>query len=274
MQQISSQLRFNGKKIVLIPTMGYFHDGHLSLMKWGRKHGDILVVSLFVNPTQFGPNEDLSRYPRDLERDKKLAEDVKVDILFTPSSTNMYSENHSSWVYVEKLSKGLCGRSRPEHFKGVCTVVCKLFNIVQPHMAVFGEKDWQQLKIIQKMVKDLNMPIEVVGRPTIREDDGLAMSSRNTYLSPEERKEAANIYKGLKKAQQWVKKGIKTREDLLTKLVNFYKEKIPSGKIDYVDLVHPEELYPLEKVEQKGLIAVAIFIGKARLIDNIMIKGE
>ena len=274
MQSLSFELRTKGKKIVFVPTMGYFHEGHLSLMRWGRKHGDVLVVSVFVNPTQFGPNEDLSRYPRDLERDKALAEKEKVDVLFVPKAEDMYSDDHSSWVEVKGLSEVLCGKSRPGHFRGVCTVVCKLFNIVQPHIAVFGEKDWQQLKIIQKMVKDLNIPVKVVGRPIVREKDGLAMSSRNTYLSSEERKEATNIYKGLQLAKSFVKQGILDREELLTRVKNFYKEKIPLGKIDYVELVHPEKLYPVERVEGKALLAVAIFIGKARLIDNILLEGE
>lgn len=274
MQSLSFELRTKGKKIVFVPTMGYFHEGHLSLMRWGRKHGDVLVVSVFVNPTQFGPNEDLSRYPRDLERDKALAEKEKVDVLFVPKAEDMYSDDHSSWVEVKGLSEVLCGKSRPGHFRGVCTVVCKLFNIVQPHIAVFGEKDWQQLKIIQKMVKDLNIPVKVVGRPIVREKDGLAMSSRNTYLSSEERKEATNIYKGLQLAKSLVKQGILDREELLTRVKNFYKEKIPLGKIDYVELVHPEKLHPVERVEGKALLAVAIFIGKARLIDNILLEGE
>ncbi len=274
MQSLSFELRTKGKKIVFVPTMGYFHEGHLSLMRWGRKHGDVLVVSVFVNPTQFGPNEDLSRYPRDLERDKALAEKEKVDVLFVPKAEDMYSDDHSSWVEVKGLGEVLCGKSRPGHFRGVCTVVCKLFNIVQPHIAVFGEKDWQQLKIIQKMVKDLNIPVKVVGRPIVREKDGLAMSSRNTYLSSEERKEATNIYKGLQLAKSLVKQGILDREELLTRVKNFYKEKIPSGKIDYVELVHPEKLHPVERVEGKALLAVAIFIGKARLIDNILLEGE
>ncbi len=273
MQKLSFDLRSKGKKIVFVPTMGYFHEGHLSLMRWGRKQGDVLIVSLFVNPTQFGPNEDLSRYPRDLERDIALAEKERVDILFVPRAEDMYSDDHSSWVEVKGLSEVLCGKSRPGHFRGVCTVVCKLFNIVQPHIAVFGEKDWQQLKIIQKMVKDLNIPVKVVGRPIVREKDGLAMSSRNTYLSSEERKEATNIYKGLELARSLVKEGILDREELLTRVKNFYREKIPSGKIDYVELVHPERLQPIEKIEGKALLAVAIFIGKARLIDNILLEG-
>ena len=271
MQKISSELRSQGKKIVFVPTMGYFHEGHLSLMRWGRTQGDVLVVSLFVNPTQFGPTEDLDRYPKDFERDKILAEKEGVDILFAPKSEDMYKD-HSTWVVVEGLSEVLCGKSRPGHFRGVCTVVCKLFNIVQPHIAVFGEKDWQQLKIIQKMVKDLNFPVKVVGRPTVREQDGLAMSSRNTYLSDKERKEASNIYLGLKMAKEMVEKGVVDREEILTRVKDFYTQKIPSGKIDYIDLVHPEDLYPIEKVEDRALLAVAVFIGKARLIDNILLQ--
>lgn len=273
-QELTLKLRCSEKIISLVPTMGYFHEGHLSLMRWARENSDLVFVSLFVNPTQFGPNEDLSRYPRDFERDKKMAQEVGVDYLFAPETNDIYLPDHGTWVSVPKLSQYLCGRSRPGHFQGVCTIVLKLFNLINPHIAVFGEKDFQQLVIIKKMVKDLNVPVEIVGRPIIREPEGLAMSSRNAYLTEKERKEAANIYKGLVKARQWVKNGQKNSETIIAKLTECYMETIPSGEIDYIEIVDPENLTPIEEIENRALLAVAIFLGKARLIDNIMLEVD
>ncbi len=271
-QELTLNLRCSEKSVSLVPTMGYFHKGHLSLMRWAREHSDIVVVSLFVNPTQFGPNEDLDRYPRDFERDKKMAEEVGVDYLFAPEVDDIYYPDHATWVNVPKLSQYLCGKSRPTHFQGVCTIVLKLFNVVNPNIAVFGEKDFQQLVIIKKMVRDLNVPVKIVGRPTVREPDGLAMSSRNAYLNEKERKEAANIYKGLVKAREWVKNGQTNSETIIAKLTEWFMEHIPSGEIDYIEIVDQENLTPIEEIEDKARLAVAIFLGKARLIDNILLE--
>ena len=207
MNKKAEEWRKNGKIIAFVPTMGYFHEGHLSLFRIARKKGDILVVSIFINPIQFGPTEDFKSYPRDLERDKSLAEKEKVDVLFVPSEKDMYPEGYQTFVEVTKLTNHLCGLSRPGHFKGVTTVVAKLFNIVKPHIAFFGFKDYQQYLVIKRMVKDLNFSIEIVGCPIVREPDGLAMSSRNTYLTPEQRKSALSLFKGLKLAQEMIDKG-------------------------------------------------------------------
>lgn len=261
------------RKIGFVPTMGYFHEAHLSLMRWARENCQTLVVSLFVNPTQFGPGEDYESYPRDLERDKELAASEGADVLFVPDTEKMYAQNHATWVNVPDLSKELCGKSRPNHFQGVCTVVCKLLNIVLPHVAVFGRKDWQQLAIISRMVRDLNLPVTIQGRPIVREEDGLAMSSRNIYLSEQERSEACQIYAGLLQAQKWLQEGMNKSSELLDKLRDFYEQNIPSGQIDYLQIVHPEEMKPMHNINQSALLAVAIRIGKARLIDNILLEG-
>ncbi len=270
-QNLTLKLRCE-KKLSLVPTMGYFHEGHLSLMRWARENSDVVFVSLFVNPTQFGPKEDFNRYPRDIDRDKKLAEEVGVDYLFMPEVGDIYRDDHGTWVNVPKLSQYLCGKSRPGHFQGVCTIVLKLFNLINPHIAVFGEKDYQQLIIIKKMVEDLNVPVEVVGRPIVREKDGLAMSSRNAYLTEKERKEAVHIFKGLRKAKKWVESGLRDSESIISKLTECYMENIPSGEIDYIEIVDPKDLTPIKVIEKKALLAVAIFLGKARLIDNIMLE--
>ncbi|WP_457571751.1 pantoate--beta-alanine ligase [Desulfovulcanus sp.] len=272
LQQVCLDLRSQGLKIALVPTMGYFHEGHLSLMRWARQNCDQLIVSLFVNPTQFAPHEDLEAYPRDLERDKDLAQKEGVDILFTPSPEDLYLPGHSTWVEVPDLARNLCGASRPTHFRGVATIVCKLFNLILPHVAVFGQKDWQQLTIIKRMVKDLNLPIDVVGRPIVREPDGLAMSSRNAYLSLTERKQACFIYKGLLMAQTMVKDTYEQAETIKRALKEFYQKNIPDGRIDYIELVHPEQLTPVSLIDQPTLLAVAIYLGKARLIDNILLE--
>ncbi len=268
MQNFSESLRLSGKKIVFVPTMGYLHEGHLTLMREGRKRGDILVVSIFVNPTQFGPGEDYDRYPRDLERDIKLMEDIPVDIVFHPSVEDMYPEGYQTYVEVTEITKYLCGRSRPGHFRGVTTVVAKLFNIVKPHIAIFGMKDYQQLKVIERMVKDLNFDIEIVGVPIVREEDGLAMSSRNTYLSPEERVKALSIYRALEKAKELFRKG-ERNADKIRDLVSSMLE----GEIDYVSVCDPESFEELDVIKDKALLAVAVKIGKARLIDNTILGG-
>ncbi len=207
MKRYSAQARAMNKRIAFVPTMGFLHEGHLSLMREGKNQGDILIVSIFVNPTQFGPSEDFERYPRDFARDSRMAERVGVDVLFAPEAREMYPPGHQSFIRVTEVTRGLCGKSRPTHFQGVATVVGMLFNIVRPHVALFGEKDFQQLVTIQQMVKDLHMDVEVVGMPIIREADGLAMSSRNTYLNPDERKAALSLHRSLERAREWISKG-------------------------------------------------------------------
>lgn len=257
-----------GKIIGFVPTMGYFHEGHLSLMEIARKRSDVLVVSIFVNPIQFGPNEDYNRYPRDLKRDLKLAEERGVDIVFHPDNREMYQENFQTYVNVEKLTKGMCGKYRPGHFRGVTTVVAKLFNIVQPDVAVFGQKDAQQAIVIKRMVRDLNFPVEIVVGPVIREHDGLAMSSRNTYLNDEERKQAPMIYKALKVAREKVKMGNRDAAKLKEIIENTIATA-PLARIEYVEIVDDENLEPVSEVKPGTLAAVAVWFGKTRLIDNI-----
>ncbi|MFP4284300.1 MAG: pantoate--beta-alanine ligase [Desulfovermiculus sp.] len=266
-------LRCSGQITALVPTMGFFHEGHLSLMRWARDNADTVLVSLFVNPAQFGPSEDLDRYPRDLERDQDLAREAGVDVLFIPKVDDVYTKDHDTWVDVPGLSTFLCGQSRPHFFRGVCTVVCKLLNMALPHKAVFGQKDWQQMVVITRMARDLNLPVQIVARPTVREEDGLAMSSRNAYLSPNERDEAAHIYSGLKKVQEWADRGEREISKLKTLLEEYYARHVPSGRIDYVQFVHPWELTPMDTLEDKVLVAVAVHVGSARLIDNMHVQG-
>ena len=256
-----------GLTVGFVPTMGYLHEGHESLIKRAALENHRVVVSIFVNPTQFGPNEDLEAYPRDLDRDMKLCENAGCSMIFHPGVEEMYGEDFSTFVEVENLTKGLCGKSRPIHFRGVCTVVSKLFNIVAPHKAYFGEKDAQQLAVIKKMVKDLNMDLEVVGCPIVREEDGLAKSSRNTYLSKEEREAATVLNKALLEAKEAMKLGERNTErivDLISKRIN--EEAL--AKIDYVEIVDSLTMEKVDKIEKTVLVAIAVFIGKTRLIDN------
>ncbi len=271
MQDLSESLRRQGKVIAFVPTMGYFHKGHLKLFEEGRKRGDVLVVSLFVNPIQFGKGEDFETYPRDFERDKGLAEEAGVDVLFTPRAEEMYPEGFQTYVTVERVTKNLCGAFRPGHFKGVTTVVAKLFNIVKPHIAIFGEKDYQQLVTVRRMVKDLNMDVEVVGVPTVREDDGLAMSSRNTYLSPEERKAATLLYRALKEGERLYREGERNGRNIV-KAVESVLRREPLIRIEYVKVCDPETIEDLETIEERALLALAARIGKARLIDNLLLS--
>ncbi len=271
LQQICLERR-NQQTIGLVPTMGYFHEGHLSLMDWARKHCDMLIVSLFVNPSQFGPGEDLAAYPRDEERDRQLAREHGVDILFLPSAEAMYAPDHATWVQVPELAKGLCGTTRPLHFQGMATVVTKLLNLTQPHVAVFGEKDWQQLAIIKRMVRDLHMPIRIVGRPTLREKDGLAMSSRNAYLTAEERKHAPRLFQGLAMAAKMVREGERQTKKLRANIMSWYEENLPLGRLDYVAIVDPDSMQEVSKIDGPVLCAVAMYVGKARLIDNILME--
>jgi len=271
MQKRADEIREAKKIIGFVPTMGYLHEGHLSLVRIARKKADVVVVSIFVNPIQFLPEEDYNSYPRDFKRDKKLLQKEKVDIIFYPSVREMYPEKLLTKVSVPYLTETLCGEKRPGHFDGVATVVAKLFNIVKPHFAVFGEKDFQQQVVIKKMVKDLNFDVKIVTGPTVRERDGLAVSSRNEYLSPEERKRAPVLYRSLELAKKMVKKGEKDPEKIKKAMLEMIKKEKPS-KIDYVEIVNPETLHPVSKIEKKVLVAVAVRFGKARLIDNILLK--
>ena len=271
MQSLSQRIREEGKTISFVPTMGYLHQGHLSLIRQARKDGQVLIVSIFVNPTQFGAGEDYSRYPRDLERDKKLAEQEGVDILFVPSSKEMYPQGYHTFIEVEKLSAPLCGRSRPGHFRGVVTIVAKLFNIVSPHIAYFGQKDAQQALLIKRVVNDLNMDIEIKVLPIVREKDGLALSSRNEYLNPEERRAALVLYKSLQEAQRRLDSGERDSRKIIQRMEEIIKrEKL--ARIDYVSIVDGETLEDRGRIGGKTLIALAVWIGKTRLIDNLALE--
>jgi pantoate--beta-alanine ligase len=271
MQSLADLLRSEGKTIGLVPTMGFMHEGHLSLMRIARPKCDVLVVSIFVNPTQFGPNEDLNKYPRDFDRDEKLCREEKVDVIFYPTKDMMYSEPYVTFINVEKLSETMCGLSRPGHFKGVATVVAKLFNIVKPHFAVFGQKDFQQAVIIKQMVRDLNFPVEILTGPIVREVDGLAMSSRNRYLSPTERQNALVLYNSLKLAEKLVREGNDDSDFIHAKMKNLIQQ-IPEANIDYIAIVDSNALIPVGKIKNNALIALAVKIGSTRLIDNTLIR--
>lgn len=271
MKKICRELR-KEKTIGFVPTMGYLHEGHLSLVRRSKKENDITVVSIFVNPTQFGPNEDYNSYPRNLNRDASLLEKEDVDYVFIPEIEQMYPKDYSTYINEEKLSRHLCGRSRPGHFRGVCTVVTRLFNIVKPNRAYFGQKDAQQFRVIRRMVRDLNMDVEVIECPIVREPDGLAMSSRNIYLSTEERNQALALNRSLKIAENLYRSGEKNTERMKEKIVQ-YLSSFDKIKIDYVEIVSEETLEPVEKIEGKVVVAIAAWVGKARLIDNTIL-GE
>lgn len=270
MKEISNLWRSKGYKISFVPTMGFLHAAHLALVKKAKELGDKTVVSIFVNPLQFGPTEDFKEYPRDLERDLKLLKKEKVDVVFVPTVEEMYPSDFQTYVEVIKLTQGLCGAYRIGHFKGVTTVVLKLFNIVKPDIAIFGEKDYQQLQVIKQMVKDLNLDIEIVGHPTVREEDGLAMSSRNIYLSKEERKSALSLYKALSMAQKLVKEGTKDSKKLKKEMEGFI-HSYPFTKVQYIEFVDPDTLEPVEIIDRPVICALAVYVGKARLIDNMLI---
>ncbi len=260
-----------GKSVGLVPTMGYLHEGHKSLIDRAVKENDFVVVSDFVNPTQFGPNEDFESYPRDIMKDAELCEKAGADVIFNPEPEEMY-QNQLTGVTMSEITKHLCGASRPTHFNGVCQVVAKLFNIVTPDRAYFGEKDAQQLMVIKKMVTDLNFDIEIVGCPIIREDDGLAKSSRNTYLNAEERQAALCLSRSLKKARKLIEDG-ETNADVIRKAIREEIEKEPLSRIDYVEVVDLNTLVPTDKISGGILTAIAVYIGKTRLIDNFIIEG-
>ncbi len=261
--------RREGLTVGFVPTMGYLHEGHKSLIDKAVAENDRVVVSIFVNPIQFGPTEDLESYPRDLERDAKICEEAGANLIFHPEKEEMYMDDFSSFVEVDGVSKGLCGKSRPIHFRGVCTVVTKLFNIVKPDRAYFGQKDAQQLAVVKRMVRDLNMDIEVIGCPIIREEDGLAKSSRNTYLSQEERKAATILSKSLNIAKQALEDGerdVNKIKEIITN--NIMSEKL--AKIDYVDIVDALSIENVSEIKNSVLVAIAVYIGKTRLIDNFI----
>jgi pantoate--beta-alanine ligase len=270
MQEVSDGLRREGKKIGFVPTMGYLHEGHLALVRKARELADVVAASIFVNPTQFGPGEDLGRYPRDLERDRALLERERTDVLFFPDFPEMYPEGYSTYVEVEELEDHLCGLSRKGHFKGVATIVAKLFNAVKPHFAVFGQKDYQQLKVIERMVKDLNMDIAIMGYPTVREEGGLAMSSRNAYLSADEREKALLIHAAIKKVEELFRNG-----ERKSRLLEAEARRVLTLKngldIEYVAVCDPETFHDLEEVGSRALLAVAAKVGATRLIDNAVL---
>ncbi|MCX7975145.1 MAG: pantoate--beta-alanine ligase [Candidatus Aminicenantes bacterium] len=270
MKAITKKKREEGKRIGFVPTMGYLHECHLSLVRARRQENDVAIVSIFVNPIQFGPNEDFNCYPRDLERDRLLLEKEGVDYLFYPSVQEMYPPDYKTYVEVTELQDGLCGRSRPGHFRGVATVVLKLFNIISPDVAYFGQKDAQQTVIIRQMVRDLNLGIEIKIMPIVRDEDGLALSSRNTYLSLEERKASLAIPRGLQEAAQLIERGIRDCTVIKKRIEEIIKSE-PALRIDYVEIVDPENLKPLERIDKEALIALAVYCGQTRLIDNLKI---
>jgi pantoate--beta-alanine ligase len=265
--------REQGRRVVLVPTMGFLHEGHLSLLREGRKRGDLLVLSLFVNPAQFGQGEDFASYPRDLERDADLARSVGVDLLFAPEARDMYPRGYATFVDVEGLTETLCGRSRPGHFRGVTTVVCKLFTIVQPHIALFGRKDFQQLAVLRRMTEDLNLPVEIVGMPIVREADGLAMSSRNSYLSTGERRQALALSDAIGLVRVAVRQGERSAAALLDLVARRLGQE-PDARIDYVRICHDESLEDVAAVDRHAVLLLAVRIGRTRLIDNSYLVEE
>jgi len=270
MYELSLEARLEGRTVGFVPTMGYLHEGHLGLVRRAREDSDIVVISIFVNPTQFGPSEDLQKYPRDFERDRALAEKEGVDVIFYPSVEDMYPENFTTIVEETSLSKRLCGESRPTHFRGVTTVVLKLLNIVQPHTAYFGQKDAQQALIIKRMVRDLNVPVAIVVCPIVRGPDGLAMSTRNNYLTPEERKRAIVLSQALQAAKKKVDEGERDSRVLKEEISKIIEPKV--SKICYITISDIKTLEEVEKISGTVLIALAVYIGSTRLIDNIQIE--
>ena len=262
--------RERGLSVGLVPTMGCLHEGHKSLIDKAVEQNDCVVVSVFVNPIQFGPTEDLATYPRDLEHDAAICEEAGADLIFHPQPEEMYYDDFCTYIDMDNLTKGLCGRTRPTHFRGVCTVVGKLFHIVGPDRAYFGQKDAQQLAVIRRMVRDLNFPLQIVGCPIVREEDGLAKSSRNTYLSPEERKAAVILHKGLEKGEEMVRAGERDAGKVKKAICDIIESE-PLAKIDYVDIVDFDNIQEKEVLEGSVLAAVAVYIGKTRLIDNFII---
>ncbi|BCV20097.1 pantoate--beta-alanine ligase [Moorella sp. Hama-1] len=263
--------RRQGRSIGLVPTMGYLHEGHLSLARRAREQNDVVIMSIFVNPTQFGPQEDFARYPRDLERDRQLAAGAGVDAIFAPPVAEMYPDGYATYVQVEGLTEVLCGASRPGHFRGVTTVVSKLFNIVQPDRAYFGQKDYQQALVIKRMVRDLNFPLEIVTVPIVREVDGLAMSSRNKYLSPEQRRSALSLYRALNLGAEIIRSG-ERQAAAVRKAMEEELTAQPQTRIDYIAISDAGTLQPLDKIAGRVLLALAVWVGHTRLIDNLLLE--
>jgi pantoate--beta-alanine ligase len=272
MQAFCRAARLQGRRLSFVPTMGALHEGHLSLVRAAKAQADVVAASIFVNPAQFAPHEDFARYPRPFERDHELLEKERVDVLFAPSSQEMYPRGATTWVDVEGLSGRLCGRSRPGHFRGVATVVAKLFHIVEPDVAFFGQKDATQLAILRRMVRDLNFPIEIIGCPIVREADGLAMSSRNAYLDIQQRKTALVLYRSLMRVQEEFQRGERDSARLIAAAKEVFSAE-PGARLDYFEITDPETLEPLATVDRTALAAVAAFAGPTRLIDNIVIHG-
>src|ERR1700694_4135313 len=265
-----SDMRAIRKRVGLVPTMGALHEGHLSLVRAAKEQCDAVVVSIFVNPTQFGPTEDLAKYPRQMERDRALLEEEDVDILFAPSVEEIYGSGSITWVLVEGLSEKLDGRSRPGHFRGVATVVAKLFNILGPQIAFFGQKDAAQLAVIRRMVRDLNFPVEIIAGAIVREPDGLAMSSRNAYLSPEERGRALVLQRSLRRAEAEFQSGQRIAAKLISAALEVLASE-PQVAVDYLEVVNPDTLEPVERITQPALLAIAARVGTTRLIDNVLL---
>lgn len=272
MQRYSTLMKSRHKQIGFVPTMGYLHKGHMSLVRRSVRENDITIVSIFVNPTQFGPKEDFDRYPRDFKRDLRMLKLAGVDVLFYPSVEKMYPERFYTYVECEYITDVLCGRFRPGHFRGVTTVVAKLFNITKPDISYFGQKDAQQAIVIKKMVEDLNMDVKIKVMPIVREKDGLAMSSRNTYLTPEERKDAVILYRALLKAKELVRKGEINPTKIKKLMRKMISQKTTVRKIEYIEIVNLNDLRAVSTVNQQVLIALAVWIGKTRLIDNIVVR--
>lgn len=273
MRLYSQKAKSHGKKVGFVPTMGALHEGHLSLVEAAKKSCDAVVVSIFVNPIQFGPSDDLARYPRDLNKDRRLLKNYDVDVLFLPEARTMYPAGFKTYVEVEGLPKKLCGRSRPDHFRGVATVVAKLLNIVCPDSAFFGQKDFQQLRIIKQLARDMDFPVEIVACPTVREFDGLAMSSRNAYLTARERKTATILYRSLCLAKAEIEKGEKDPRKLIFRLRSLIGSA-PGVKLDYAAIVDPGTLEDVRRIKGRVLVALAACFGKARLIDNMEIEAK
>jgi len=267
MQELALAARRQGKTIGFVPTMGFLHEGHLSLMHQGRQHSDLLVLSIFVNPTQFGQGEDFDSYPRDLTGDAELAQSAGVDLIFAPTADQMYPQGYATTIHIDGLTDNLCGASRPGHFDGVTTVVSKLFNIIQPHHAFFGMKDFQQLAVIQQMVRDLNMPVQVVGMPIVRESDGLAMSSRNTNLTAEQRQQGLSLIDTIRQLIARAKSG----ELSAAQLIDHARQRIESEadvQIDYIQICHDQTLADMDTVDEHAVVLLAVRFGAVRLIDN------
>lgn len=271
MQSWSENQRCLGRRLVFVPTMGFLHEGHLSLVRDAKTRGDKVIVSIFVNPAQFTPEEDFATYPRGLERDRQLLEKEGIDVLFNPSADEIYPEGYQTSIKVEKLGGLLCARFRPGHFRGVATIVAKLFNIVRPHLAIFGCKDYQQLQIVRQLVRDLNLPIEIIAHPTVRESDGLAMSSRNAYLDPQERKAALCLSRSLRMAEALTRQGERRAKIVLERVTGELKKE-SLARVEYVSLIDAETLQDVDQLERPAVLALAVRIGKARLIDNQILK--